>query len=153
MTLRVSSMLSMIEAGERNPMYPIPSIELENMRAGVEAAQAFANSYGRDSDLRSRVAADPRTILAEHGLEIPPGSELRILMNTDDTFHFVFPPDPNVALSDEMLDHAAGGKTVSSAGSAACASTAGCATGTVSSGGSASTASSIGSAAQGSGSS
>lgn len=119
-------------------------------RAGIDsfeatkAFQAFANAYGEDPDLRSRVDTNPTAVLAEMGVETPSGVELRVLMNTEDTFYLPFPPDPNVALADEMLDHAAGGKTASTAGSAGSVSSLGTVASTSSTAASASSAGSAG---------
>ena len=112
----------------------------------TKAFQEFANAYDEDPDLRSRVDTDPKAVLAELGVETPSGIELRILMNTEDSFYLPFPPDPNVTLADEMLDHAAGGKTASTAGSAGTVSSLGSVPTTSSTAASASSAGSVGSA-------
>ena len=83
----------------------------------------FAQAYREDAEFRSRVDEDPKSIMAEHYFDVPPGVDVRIMEDTDDTFHFVLPPDPNVALSDEALGMVAGGKSASTIGSAGSAST------------------------------
>ena len=83
----------------------------------------FAQAYREDAEFRSRVDADPKAVMAEHNFDMPPGVELRVEADTADTFHFVLPPDPNVALSDESLGMVAGGKSGSTIGSAGSAST------------------------------
>ncbi len=84
--------------------------------------------------------ADPRAVMSSRGVDIAPEMDIRVHVNTDDTFYLAFPPDPNVALSDEALGVVAGGKTASTAGCAGSASTLGCLASTVST---ATTASSI----------
>ena len=114
--------------------------------AGLSAFQDFSNACSQDPELRARVDSDPKAVLAERGMEMPVGVEVRVLANTDDTYYLAFPPDPNVALGDEMLDMVAGGKSLSTVGSAGSAGSVGslCTTassastaGTVGSGGSA----------------
>lgn len=83
----------------------------------------FAQAYREDAEFRSRVDADPKAVMAEHHFNVPPGVELRVEADTADIFHFVLPPDPNVALSDEALGMVAGGKSGSTIGSAGSAST------------------------------
>ncbi len=83
----------------------------------------FAQAYREDAEFRSRVDEDPKSVMAEHHFEVPPGVEVRIMEDTDDTFHLVLPPDPNVVLSDEALGMVAGGKSASTIGSAGSAST------------------------------
>ena len=122
----------------------VPSAPPDPLRV-YAAFQGFSNDCSQDPELRARVASEPEAVLAERGMEMPAGVEIRVLANTDDTYYLAFPPDPNVALGDEMLDQVAGGKTVSSAGSAGSASTAGTACTTVSTAGSASSVGSAGS--------
>ena len=49
-------------------------------------------------------------VLVELDVDLPPGVAARLVANTSDTYHVVFPPDPNVDLSDESLSMVAGGK-------------------------------------------
>ena len=46
---------------------------------------------------------------AEHDIDVPPGTDVRIVENTAETVNFVMPPDPNAVLADEDLSAAAGG--------------------------------------------
>ena len=118
-----------------------------DLTAGMEAFQAFANAYDEDLDLRSRADADPKAVLAEQGVELPAGVDVRIVVNTDDVFYLVLPPDPNAVLADEMLGQVAGGKTVSTAGSAGSGGSVGSLCTTASTASTASSAGSLGSAA------
>ena len=96
-----------------------------------------------DPEFRERMQTAPDAALTSWGIELPPGIDVSVHVNTDDTFHLVLPPDPNVALSDETLGMVAGGKTASTIGSAGCASTAGSLPSTASTASSASSAASI----------
>ena len=72
----------------------------------------FAEAYRSNADLRTRAAAAPRAVLTERGLDAllpPPGAELRIVANTEDTVHFMLPPDPNAEMADEDLTSVSGG--------------------------------------------
>ena len=93
------------------------------LAANVAGYAAFGDDYWADPALRARAGADPRGVLAERGLEIPPAVDARIVANTDEVFHLVLPPDPNTVLEDETLHAVAGGDTFGSVGSASTAST------------------------------
>ena len=46
---------------------------------------------------------------AEHDVNVPPETDVRIVENTAETVNFVMPPDPNALLADEDLSAVAGG--------------------------------------------
>ena len=96
-----------------------------------------------DPEFQERMKADPRAAFSSWSIDLPPNLDVHVHVNTDDTFYVAFPPDPNVALSDESLGVVAGGKTASTIGSAGSASTLACLCGTASTGGSSSTAASM----------
>ena len=75
-----------------------------------------------DDDYKARLKADPASALAEQGLDIPDGIEVKVVENTDDVVYFTLPPEPSEVLDDEALEAVAGGST---AGSASTASTVG----------------------------
>ena len=106
----------------------------------------FAKTYHRDGGSRIEPGTEAHAALSRMGIELPPGMEIQVSANSEDTFHVVFPPDPNTALSDEMLAVVAGGNCASTAGSYGTASTIGCALSCVSSAGTASTVGTAGSA-------
>ena len=109
----------------------------------LAAANDLALRYGSDEALRARIdSGDVGEFLSDLGIDLPGGIEGRIVFDTADTHHFVLPPDPNAALSDEMLSMVAGGKSAGSAGSVGSAGSALCSCGasTVSSAGTAGTA-------------
>lgn len=102
----------------------------KKLSSNYAAFEDLASRYRGDPDLRARVdAGDVSDLLTELGVSVPAGIEARIVANTADTIHFIFPPDPNAQVSDELLSVVAGGGktanttgTVGSAGSFACSS-------------------------------
>ena len=119
---------------------------VESIDESVDRYLDFARDFHRVGASRVEPGTDLDAALSEIGLDLPPGVELRVAVNTEETFHVVFPPDPNVALEDEALAAVAGGNSASSAGSYGTASTIGCALSCVSSAGTASTVGTAGSA-------
>jgi hypothetical protein len=109
--------------------------------ADMPADQAQMNPYGprylqlaarawSDPAFKARLLAEPAAALAEQGIAMPPGVELRVHENDAAVVHLTLPPAPGEELSDEQLDAVAGGdeavSTVSSLGTLSCpASTAG----------------------------
>ena len=63
----------------------------------------------RDPEFRTRMRAEPAATLAERGVNIAPGVELRVVEDRADVQHFVLPADPNALLADSSLDAVAGG--------------------------------------------
>ena len=126
-------------------------------RTPIEEYGDFYAQVGRltercrgDAGLRERLAGDAgRDELRKLGIEPSvPGMEMRIVADTEDTTHLVFPPDPDAVLSDEALLRVAGGtaeSTASSALSVSSASSFACSTApsTLGSGGCASTAGTV----------
>ena len=69
----------------------------------------FTRKYQDSPSLRARAETEPRAVLSEHGIHTPPGCDVRIVVNTEDTFNLVMPPDPNSVLAEEDLATVAGG--------------------------------------------
>ena len=90
---------------------------------GLSSLQNLADTCRADEDCRRRVEEHPREVLREYGMHVPENMDVNVVLNTEDTFYLSFPTDPNQELSDEALSAVAGGKTVSSAGSAGTLST------------------------------
>jgi hypothetical protein len=61
-----------------------------------------------DESLKQRLVNDPAAVLEEHGIEVPPGIELRVVEDTDDVCHLVLPPSPAGDLLDEELTSSIG---------------------------------------------
>ena len=96
-----------------------------------------------DPGFREQMQEAPNEALTSWGIDLPPDVDVSVHVNTDDTFHLVLPPDPNIPLSDETLGMVAGGKTASTIGSGGSASTAASIPSTASTASSASSAASI----------
>jgi hypothetical protein len=63
-----------------------------------------------DEDFMQRLLSDPRAVLAEHDLEVPPGTEVEVVLGTevkvDDTDtvrRFILPASPSHELNEEEL--------------------------------------------------
>jgi hypothetical protein len=63
-----------------------------------------------DEDLMERLLSDPRTVLAEHDLEVPPGTEVEVVLGTevkvedsDTVRRFILPASPSHELMEEDL--------------------------------------------------
>jgi hypothetical protein len=80
--------------------------------------QEFAKRYGQlvarawaDEAFKRRLLAEPAAVLAEHGIPVPPGREVRAVENTDRVLYLTLPAAPSEELSDEELDAVAGGSS------------------------------------------
>jgi hypothetical protein len=100
----------------------------------IEQAQTqeYAKRYGQlvarawaDEAFKARLLAEPAAVLAEHGIPVPAGVEVRAVENTDQVLYLALPPQPSEELSDEQLDAVAGGTTAGSAGTASTLSSVG----------------------------
>ncbi len=65
----------------------------------------------KDDALKARFMADPKAVLAERGIEMPDGMDVKVVENADNTVHITMPMAPNSheALSMEELSNVAGG--------------------------------------------
>ncbi len=72
--------------------------------------KAIARAW-TDTDYKAKLLSDPHAALAEHGIEAPAGTTIKVIENTADTQHFVLPAAPADAgsLSIEELEKIAGG--------------------------------------------
>ena len=80
----------------------------------TEQNNAFAELFAacwKDDALKARFMADPKTVLAEHGIDVPDGINVNVVENSDNTVHITMPQAPDGAgdLSDEELSNVAGG--------------------------------------------
>src|SRR4051794_9175613 len=74
--------------------------------------QVVARAWSDDA-FKQRLLSDPRTVLAEAGLPVPANLTVQVHEATPTQLHLVLPPSPRregEALSDEELDHVAGGE-------------------------------------------
>ena len=64
----------------------------------------------QDEGFKKRLLAEPAAVLKEHGLEVPPGIELRLVEDTEQVLYLTLPAKPRTGeLSDEALAAVAGG--------------------------------------------
>ena len=94
---------------------PSPQDAVQLFDESASGYLGFAKAYHDDPAFRVSIERDPRAALTEAGIEPPPQADCRIVVNTEDTFHIVFPPDPNTTLSDEALAAVSGGNCAGSA--------------------------------------
>ena len=71
-----------------------------------EALNRFCARYRADAEVRARIA---RGDTSDLDLELPEGTEVRVMEQTADTFYFPLPPKPGAAVSDEALNAVSGG--------------------------------------------
>ncbi len=91
----------------------------EGLQESVRQLASIADEYRKDPDFRSNLNSDPVAALSENSIQVVPDTEVRIVEDTDEVFHFILPPDFNASVGDEVLNAVAGGgKCVG--GSAAC---------------------------------
>ena len=72
------------------------------------AVRRVAEAMHDDPEFRARMEEDPNAAMAERGLD-ELDVHVRVVADSEETFHVVFPPAPNAALSDDELDSVAGG--------------------------------------------
>lgn len=119
------------------PKTPTP----EDVDDGRTWVASFAESYRTDEAMRRRCeSGETAEVVLEHGKRLPPGVEARVVEDTDEVVHMVFPEDPNIELADDVLVDVAGGTQVDEPSTASSVSTLSSAPSCVSSGGTASSA-------------
>ncbi len=76
-------------------------------------AQEYAKRYGQlvarawsDEAFKARLLAEPAAVLAEQGIELPPGMEVRVHENSRTAVHVALPPEPSAGPSDAQADEA-----------------------------------------------
>ncbi len=93
------------------------------LRRGI-VLQGIADACRSDEDRLREVEERPKDVLREHGIDMPVGVDVKVVLNTRDTFHLAMPPDPNQVLQDEsLMAVAGGGKTMGTVGTMATTST------------------------------
>ena len=67
---------------------------MENQKKfGEIVAKAWA-----DPSFKERLLATPAEVLAEHGITLPEGAQIKILQDTDTEKHFVLPSAPTIGM-------------------------------------------------------
>ncbi len=61
-----------------------------------------------DEGFKSRLMSNPKAVLREHGLEMAPDVEAKVVEDTDEVRHFILPPSPSGELTEEELSPVAG---------------------------------------------
>ena len=77
-----------------------------------QLASLFAACW-KDEALKARFMSDPRSVLAEYGMDVPDGMDVKVVENADNCVHITMPSPPrgHDELSDAELGKAAGGLT------------------------------------------
>src|SRR3712207_3208971 len=87
----------------------------DRRRQEEEQAKLYGRVVARawqDESFKQRLLADAEGALAEMGIKVPAGHEVRAVEDTERVTHLVIPPSPGEELSEEQLDQvAAGGYT------------------------------------------
>ena len=78
-----------------------------------QLASLFAACW-KDAALKARLMSDPKAVLAEYGMDVPDGMDVKAVENADNCVHITMPAPPSghLQLSDAELSNAAGGSTV-----------------------------------------
>src|SRR5688500_11575601 len=63
----------------------------------------------RDPEFKAKLVADPKAALQEAAMTCSADVNVRAVEDPETHSHFVLPPKPTGALSEEALDHVAGG--------------------------------------------
>ena len=72
--------------------------------------RAISRLCHEDAEFRAAADEDARAALAERGVHFDAPGEVRLAVDTEDTTHVVFPPDPNAAIADEDFNVAGGAR-------------------------------------------
>ncbi|MHB1422776.1 MAG: NHLP leader peptide family RiPP precursor [Gemmataceae bacterium] len=75
-------------------------------------SQIVARAWA-DEAFKARLLSQPQAVLREHGLEMAPGIEVRIVEDAREVRHFVLPANPVGELTEEELSPTAGADSFS----------------------------------------
>jgi hypothetical protein len=75
-----------------------------------QLAELFAACW-KDEALKARFMSEPKAVLAEYGMDVPDGMDVKVVENADNCVHITIPAatERHHELSDEELSAAAGG--------------------------------------------
>ena len=79
-----------------------PEVE-SSVRQNIDSLTSLVKERRNDTGFRSKMASEPHHTLNENGFDIPETMDINVVANTQNLFHVTFPPDPNAAISDELL--------------------------------------------------
>jgi hypothetical protein len=75
--------------------------------------QEYAKQFGQlvartwsDTAFKARLLADPAAVLAQEGIPVPPGMEVRVHEDSPTLVHLALPPQPSAELADALADQA-----------------------------------------------
>lgn len=83
------------------------------MKKTIEDSKEYAKVIARawvDEEFRKKLLAEPATVLAENGVEIPEGVTVKVVERKENEVLLPLPYRPTSELSDEDLEKVAGGK-------------------------------------------
>jgi Nitrile hydratase, alpha chain len=93
--------ISVLEATSTQTYLVLPIAtedEIERVRAGVNSQRSLRSIRSKillnafeDPDYRSRLVADPKTVLIEAGFQIPIDTQVRVLENSSEHLYLVIP--------------------------------------------------------------
>lgn len=66
----------------------------------------------QDAGFKKRFLTEPKAVLAEFGMDLPAGLEVKVVENSDKVMYLTLPPNPKTLggeLSDNQLDAVSGG--------------------------------------------
>jgi hypothetical protein len=102
------------------------------MIAQITEEQVWSQIVARawcDDDFMQRLLSDPRAVLAEHDLEVPPGTEVEVVLGTevqvddsDTVRRFILPARP----AEELIEEDLVGPAVAYCGCGGCGRCGGC---------------------------
>jgi len=75
---------------------------------GKQYGQLIAKAWS-DEGFKARLLADPKTAMAEVGMDVPEGVDIEVVESTQEKAYLVIPHKPVGELSDEDLDKVSGG--------------------------------------------
>ena len=79
-----------------------PSVEQRRANYAKIVARTWS-----DAAFKAKLINDPLNALAEHGVEVPAGTTVKVLEDTQAMRYLVLPPPPEDELSEEDLDKVA----------------------------------------------
>lgn len=80
------------------------------MEKNVEQQKAMAKVIAKawsDEGFKKRLLAEAAAVLAEHGVEVPTGVELKVVENTEKVVYFVLPAIPTGVGAEEIEERLA----------------------------------------------
>ena len=66
-----------------------------------QLASLFAACW-KDEALKARFMADPKAVLAEYGMDVPDGMDVKVVENADNCVHITMPAPPSGRWNSQM---------------------------------------------------